>query len=75
MIEIEGDLQGEAFKEANETLIEAFIDLWDGGFNYVDDCDIVSELVHTIRTYDNMRRRSLINNKDHLTDPEIYTGW
>ena len=75
MLEIEGDVKGEAFRQANETLIEAFIDLWEGNYNYVDNCDIVSELIHTIRTYDNMRRRSLINNIDRLTDPNEKDWW
>ena len=60
MIEIEGEPVA-AFKQANEELIGAYIDLMEGQFNYIDNCDIVSELIHTIRTYDNMRRRSLIN--------------
>ena len=60
MIEVEGEPVA-AFKQANEELMDAYVDLMEGQFNYIDSCDIVFELIHTIRTYDNMRRRSLIN--------------
>ena len=59
MIEIYDD--PDLYEEANDTLIGSYIDLMEGNFNYIDNIDIVEELIHTIRTYDNKRRRKQID--------------
>ena len=51
----------ELFHDGNNVLKDAYIDLYESNLDYGSDCDIIGELVHTIRSYDNMRRRSILN--------------
>lgn len=59
MIEVYDDPN--MYEEANNVLMDSYTDLMEAGFNFVDDIDVVEDLIHTIRTYDNKRRRKQID--------------
>ena len=50
-----------SFKYANQILMDSFVDLCDITFDYINDLDIVEDLIHTVRTYDNKRRRKIVD--------------
>jgi len=58
MIEIYDDPN--TYREANDILMDTYTDLFECNLNYEDNIDELEDMIHTIRTYDNKRRRKQI---------------
>ena len=50
------------YDRANDKLRQAYIDLLQGDYNFIDNPSTIQDLIHIVRTYDNMRRRKVLTN-------------